>query len=120
MKPGRKKERDLVTAPVIRPPPGKVISKGNLPKSKITTLEAKARKGQTRSKVEVPNFSSDEVKQEMSAVDEEDFPQEYEHLQDESGDEEETEYTWKCKLLEMIQQYPEVYNKASPRYKKKT
>ena len=57
---GRKKVRDLVTAPVIRPPPGKVIIKGNLPKSKKMTPEAKARKGQIRSKVEVPNFSSDE------------------------------------------------------------
>ena len=38
---GRKKERDLVTAPVIRPPPGKVTSKGNLPKSKKSTPEAK-------------------------------------------------------------------------------
>ena len=57
---GRKKERDLVTAPVIRPPPGKVTSKGNLPKSKKGTPVAKPKKSQTRSKVDMPNFSSDE------------------------------------------------------------
>ena len=36
---------------------------------------------------------------------------------DEGGDEE--DFSWKCHLLEFIQQYPEVFDKASPRYKKK-
>ena len=27
--------------------------------------------------------------------------------------------SWKCRLLEFIQQYPEVFDKASLRYKKK-
>ena len=59
----------------------------------------------------------------MIAVDEEDFPLEYHDQNDEEGDadadEEENESSWKCKLLKFIQQYPEVYDKASPRYKKK-
>ena len=57
----------------------------------------------------------------MSVVEEEDFPPEYHDGNDEEGDadEEENEYSWKCKLLEFIQQYPEVYDKTSPRYKKK-
>ena len=38
---------------------------------------------------------------------------------DEGGDEEEEDFSWKCCLLEFIQQYPEVFDKASPRYKKK-
>ena len=38
---------------------------------------------------------------------------------DEGGDEEEEDFSWKCRLLEFIQQYPEVFDKASPRYKKK-
>ena len=59
----------------------------------------------------------------MSVVEEEDFPPEYHDGNDEEGngdaDEEENDYSWKCKLLEFIQQYPEVYDKASLRYKKK-
>ena len=38
---------------------------------------------------------------------------------DEGGDEEEEDFSWKCRLLEFIQQYPKVFDKASPRYKKK-
>ena len=38
---------------------------------------------------------------------------------DERGGEEEEDFSWKCCLLEFIQQYPEVFDKASPRYKKK-
>ena len=38
---------------------------------------------------------------------------------DEAGDEEEEDFSWKCRLLEFIQQYPEVFDTASPRYKKK-
>ena len=54
---------------------------------------------------------------------EEDFPPAHHEGNEEEGnadgDEEENEYSWKCKLLEFIQQYPEVYDKASRRYKKK-
>ena len=143
---GKSKKRDIITAPQIRPAPGKVKAAGNLPKSKKLTetknkSKPKSSKIENRSKADVQHdqFSSggeeesasnDEVPQEstseesMSAVDEEDFPPEYHDQNDEEGDadadEEENEYSWKCKLLEFIQQYPEVYDKASPRYKKKT
>ena len=57
----------------------------------------------------------------MSSVEEEDFPPQYHKQNEEEGDadEEENDYSWKCKLLEFIQQYPDMYNKASPRNKKK-
>ena len=53
----------------------------------------------------------------MSAGEEEDFlPQCHKQNEEESdADEEENDYSWKCKLLEFIQQYPEVYDKASPK-----
>ena len=142
---GKSKKRDIITAPQIRPAPGKVKATGNLPENKkLTETKNKAKpklsKIENRSKADVQHdqFSSggeeesasnDEVPQEssseesMSAVDEEDFPPEYYDQNDEEGDadadEEENEYSWKCKLLEFIQQYTEVYDKASPRYKKK-
>ena len=34
-------------------------------------------------------------------------------------EEEEGDFKWKCRLLEVIQQYPEVYDLAHPRYKDK-
>ena len=142
---GKSKKRDIITASQIRPAPGKVKAAGNLPKSKKLTetknkSKPKSSKIENRSKADVQHdqFSSDgeeesasndEVPQEstseesISAVDEEDFPPEYHDQNDEEGDadadEEENECSWKCKLLEFIQQYPEVYDKASPRYKKK-
>ena len=143
---GKSKKKDIITAPQIRPAPGKVKAAGNLPKNKKLTKtktkpKPKLSKTGNRSKADVQHdqFSSggeeeesasnDEVPQEstskesMSAVEEEDFPPEYHEGNDEEGDadadEEENEYSWKCKLLEFIQQYPEVYDKVSPRYKKK-
>ena len=141
----KSKKRDIITAPQIRPAPGKVKAAGNLPKNKkLTETKAKPKpklnKTGNRSKADVQHdqFSSgaeeeesasnDDVPQESSfkesmSVVEEDFPPEYNDRNDEEGDgdadEEENEYSWKCKLLEFIQQYPEVYDKASPRYKKK-
>ena len=143
---GKSKKRDIITAPQIRPAPGKVKAAGNLPKNKkLPETKAKPKpklnKTGNRSKADVQHdqFSSgaeeeesasnDDVPQEssseesMSVVEEEDFQPEYHDRNDEEGDgdadEEENEYSWKCKLLEFIQQYPEVYDKASPRYKKK-
>ena len=40
-------------------------------------------------------------------------------LDEEGQDEDLDDYEWKCKLLEYIQQYPDVYDLASPRYKNK-
>ena len=39
---------------------------------------------------------------------------------DEEGQDEDLDgYEWKCQLLEYIQQYPDVFDLASPRYKNK-
>ena len=59
------------------------------------------------------------MEEEESLAQEIDFPPEYHARDNDEDEEEENEYSWKCKLLEFIQQYPEVYDKASPRYKKK-
>ena len=40
-------------------------------------------------------------------------------LNEEGQDEDLDDYEWKCKLLEYIQQYPDVFDLASPRYKNK-
>ena len=40
-------------------------------------------------------------------------------LEEEGQDEDLDDYQWKCKLLEYIQQYPDVFDLASPRYKNK-
>ena len=141
----KNKARDLTAAPQIRPVPGKVKPAGNLPKSQKKVVETKLKpkakaKGKVSKKAEAehdqfssgedeeeesPSGSNDERATESTSEEEEslaaeiDFPPEY-HAQDNDEDEEEeNEYSWKCKLLEFIQQYPEVYDKASPRYKKK-
>ena len=142
---GRAKTRDLITAPQIRPVPGKVKPAGNLPKSQKKVVEKKLKakaKGKAIKKPEPQhdqfssgeedeqeeeeseNGSNDEraresTSEEESPVHEIDFPPEYDALDNDADEEEENEYSWKCKLLEFIQQYPEVYDKASPRYKKK-
>ena len=38
---------------------------------------------------------------------------------EEEEEEEEGDFEWKCRLLDIIQQYPEVYDLAHPRYKDK-
>ena len=43
---GKSKKRDIITAPQIRPAPGKVKAAGNLPKNKKLT-ETKAKLGKT-------------------------------------------------------------------------
>ena len=55
----------------------------------------------------------------MSPVEELPIPEGLGDDDDEGGDEEEEDFSWKCRLLEFIQQYPEVFDKASLRYKKK-
>ena len=40
-------------------------------------------------------------------------------LDEEGQDEDLDDYKWKCKLLEYIQQYPDVFDLASPKYKNK-
>ena len=55
----------------------------------------------------------------MSPTDEIPVPEGLGGDDDEGGDEEEEDFSWKCRLVEFIQQYPEVFDKASPRYKKK-
>ena len=55
----------------------------------------------------------------MSPVEEIPIPEGLGDDDDEGRDEEEEDFSWKCHLLEFIQQYPEVFDKASPRYKKK-
>ena len=37
----------------------------------------------------------------------------------EAEEETQDDFDWKCRLLEILQQYPEVYNLAHPRYKDK-
>ena len=66
--------------------------------------------------------SSDESQ--MSIVDEIPIPSDEEERRrqeeeaDESEDEkDEDEFAWKCKLIEYVEQYPELYDKASARYK---
>ena len=55
----------------------------------------------------------------MSLAEEIPIPESLGDDDDEGGDEEEEDFSWKCHLLEFIQQYPEVFDKASLRYKKK-
>ena len=55
----------------------------------------------------------------MSPVEEIPIPEGLGDDDDEGGDEEEEDFSWKCCLLEFIQQYPKVFDKASLRYKKK-
>ena len=40
-------------------------------------------------------------------------------LDEEGQDEDLDDYEWKCKLLEYIQQYQDVFDLASPKYKSK-
>ena len=46
-------------------------------------------------------------------------PYEIEGAEVEEEEEEEGNFEWKCRLLDIIQQYPEVYDLAHPRYKDK-
>ena len=123
----KSRKRDLIDAP----------NKGNLPKK----LKTDAKKGPSRSTPNPPpvvpvhdQFSSSDgseaEEQQNRAVEssaEDGGMSQAEEIpvpeglgdEDEGGDQEEEEFSWKCHILEFIQQYPKVFVKASPRYKKK-
>ena len=127
----------MIDAPKITSAPAKISNKGNLPKKlKAETKKSRSTKTPTPPPV-VPVHdqfsSSDESEAEeqqnravesssddggMSPAEEIPVPEGLGD-DDEGGDEEEEDFSWKCRLLEFIQQYPEVFDKASPRYKKK-
>ena len=88
----KSRKRDLIDAPKITSAPAKIANKGNLPKK----LKADVKKSSRSTRTPTPP-----------------------PVVHEEGDEEEEDFSWKCHLLEFIQQYPEVFDKASPRYKKK-
>ena len=135
----KSRKRDLIDAPKITSAPAKISNKGNLPKK----LKADAKKSRSTWTQTPPPIvpvhgqfsSSDESEAEeqqnravesssddhgMSPVEEIPIPKGLgDDDDDEGGDEEEEDFSWKCHLLEFIQQYPEVFDKASPRYKKK-
>ena len=132
------RKRDLIDAPKITSVPAKISNKGNLPKK----LKADAKKSRStptptpRPVVPVHGqfSSSDESEAEeqqnravesssddsgMSPVEEIPILKVLVMMMMKEGDEEEEVFSWKCRLLEFIQQYPEDFDKASPRYKKK-
>ena len=136
----KSRKRDLIDAPKITSAPAKISNKGNLPKK----LKADAKKSRSTGTPTPPPVvpvhgqfsSSDESEAEeqqnravesssddgdggMSPVEEIPIPEGLGDDDDEGGDEEEEDFSWKSHLLEFLQQYPEVFDKASPRYKKK-
>ena len=60
------------------------------------------------------DHDEDEVDSENEELDDLEVRQEEEQ---EEEDESEEDFDWKCRLLETIQQYPEVFDLADPRYK---
>ena len=132
----KSRKRDLIDAPEITSVLAKISNKGNLSKK----LKADAKKASRSTPTPPPvvpvhdHFSSsDESEAEeqqnkavesssddggMSPAEEIPVPEGLGD-DDEGGDDEEEDFSWKCRLLEFIQQYPEVFDKASPRYKKK-
>ena len=137
----KSRKRDLIDAPKITSAPTKISNKGSLPKK----LKADAKKSSRSTPTPTPPpvvpvhdqfSSSDESEAEeqqnravesssddggMSPAEEIPVPEGLgdDDDDDEGGDEEEEDFSWKCRLLEFIQQYPEVFGKASPRYKNK-
>ena len=59
------------------------------------------------------------VRDEHDDSEKENKPYEIEGAEVEEEEEEEGDFEWKCHLLDIIQQYPEVYDLAHPRYKDK-
>ena len=133
----KSRKRNLKDAPKITSAPAKMSNKGNLPKK----LKGDAKKTSRSTPPPPPVVpvhdqfsSSDESEAEeqqntavesssddsgMSLAEEITVPEGLGDDDDEGGDEEEEDFSWKCCLLEFIQQYPKVFDKASPRYKKK-
>ena len=134
----KSRKRDLIDAPKITSAPAKISNKGNLSK-KLKADAKKSRSTQTPTPPPVVPVhgqfsSSDESEAEeqrnravesssedggMSPTEKIPIPEGLGDDDDEGGDEEEEDFSWKCRLLEFIQEYPEVFDKASPRYKKK-
>ena len=132
----KSRKRDLLDAPKITSAPAKISNKGNLPK-KLKADTKTSRSTQTPTPPVVPVHdqfsSSDESEAEeqqnraVKSSSEEGSMSQAEEIpvpeglgdDDEGGDEEEEDFSWKCPLLEFIQRYPKVFDKASPRYKKK-
>ena len=128
----------MIDAPKITSAPAKISNKGNLSK-KLKTDAKKSRSTQTPTPPPVVPVhgqfsSSDKSEAEeqqnravesssedggMCPTEEIPIPEGLGDDDDEGGDEEEEDFSWKCHLLEFIQQYPEVFDKASLRYKKK-
>ena len=134
----KSRKRDLIDAPKITSAPAKIANKGNLPKKLKADVKKSSRSTPTPTPPAVVHdelSSSDESEAEekqnravesssddggMSPSEEIPVAEGFGDDDDEGGDEEEEEdFSWKCHLLEFIQQYPEVFDKASPRYKKK-
>ena len=135
----KSRKRDSIDAPKITSAPVKISNKGNLPKK----LKADAKKSSRSTQTPTPPpvvpvheqfSSSDESEAEekqnravesssddggMSPAEEIPVPEGLGDDDDEGGNEEEEDFSWKCHLLGFIQQYPKVFDKASPRYKKK-
>ena len=125
----------MIDAPKITSAPAKISNKSNLPKK----LKADAKKASRSTPTPPPvvpvhdQFSSSDESEaeeqenrtvESSSDDGGMSPAEEIAVSeglgdDDEGDEEEEDFSWKCRLLEFIQQYPEVFDKASLRYKKK-
>ena len=128
----KSRKRDLVDAPQLTSGPAKIANKGNLPKN--VKGKGKASRSTptppppppTAHQISSSESESEEQENRESSSDDNgstapvDIPvPEGFGDEDDGGDEEEEDFSWKCRLLEFIQQYPEVFDKASPRYKKK-
>ena len=131
----KSRKRDLIDAPKITSAPAKISNKGNLPKK----LKADGNKSSRSTPTPTPppvvhdelsssdkseageqqNRAVESSSDGMSPSEEIPVPEGFGDDDDEGGHEEEEDFSWKCCLLEFIQQYPEVFDKASPRYKKK-
>ena len=127
----KSRKRDLLDAPQLTSGPAKITNKGNLPKN----VKGKGKASRSTSTPTPPpprtvhqisssESESEEQENRESSDDNSTGPPEIPVPEgfgdeDDGGDEEEEDFAWKCRLLEFIQQYPEVFDKASPRYKKK-
>ena len=134
----KSRKRDLLDAPQLTAGRAKIANKGNLPKnvkgkgiaSKSTSTPTPPPPPRTVHQISSSDESEAEDQQnranESSSDDNGSIPPEdipvpagFGDEDADGGDEEEEDFAWKCRLLEFIQQYPEVFDKASPRYKKK-
>ena len=133
----KSRKRDLIDAPKITSAPAKIANKGNLPKKLKADAKKSSRSTPTPTPTPPPVVHNDLSSSEESEAEEkqnrevesssddgglspsEEIPVPEGFGDDKGGDEEEEDFSWKCRLLEFIHQYPEVFDKASPRYEKK-